>query len=109
MNAKKYVLDQKLDERIFIELIAAFANIYNLDQVKELLNLMKPGYEKAMAMSLVGKELFAKKNISEMEYLLTEATKRALMHMWYSFQLTAVVHRWKFPRFLYLRLKRYSG
>ena len=75
MNAKKYVLDQKLDERIFIELIAAFANIYNLDQVKELLNLMKPGYEKAMAMSLVGKELFGKKNISEMEYLLTEATK----------------------------------
>ena len=75
IDAKKYVLDKKLDERIFIELITAFAKIYNLDQVKELLNLMKPGYEKAMAMSLVGKELFAKKNISEMEYLLTEAIK----------------------------------
>ena len=36
---------------------------------------MKPGYEKAMAMSLVGKELFAKKNISEMEYFLNEAIK----------------------------------
>ena len=46
-----------------------------MEQAKQLLDLMKPGYEKAMAMSLVGKELFAKKNISEMEYLLTEATK----------------------------------
>ena len=75
IDAKKYMLQKKLDERIFIELVAAFANIYNLDQVKELLNLMKPGYERAMAMSLVGKELFAKKNISEMEYLLTDALK----------------------------------
>ena len=43
MDAKKYVL-KNLDERIFIELINAFAKIYNLDQAKELLNLMKPGY-----------------------------------------------------------------
>ena len=50
---------KNLDERIFIELISAFAKIYNLHQAKELLNLMKPGYEKAMAMSLIGKELVA--------------------------------------------------
>ena len=75
IDAKKYVFEKNLDERIFIELITAFANIHNLDQVKELLNSMKSGYEKAMTMSLVGKELFAKKNISEMEYLLTEAIK----------------------------------
>jgi len=74
MDAKKYVL-KNLDERIFIELINAFAKIYNLDQAKELLNLMKPGYEKAMAMSLIGKELAAKKNISVMEYFLNEALK----------------------------------
>ena len=58
-----------------LELINAFAKIYNLDQAKELLNLMKPGYEKAMAMSLIGKELAAKKNISVMEYFLNEALK----------------------------------
>ena len=74
MDAKKYVL-KNLDERIFIELINAFAKINNLDQAKELLNLMKPGYEKAMAMSLIGKELAAKKNISVMEYFLNEALK----------------------------------
>ena len=74
MDAKKYVL-KNLDERIFVELINAFAKIYNLDQAKELLNLMKPGYEKAMAMSLIGKELAAKKNISVMEYFLNEALK----------------------------------
>ena len=74
MDAKKYVL-KNLDERIFIELINAFAKINNLDQAKELLNLMKPGYEKAMALSLIGKELAAKKNISVMEYFLNEALK----------------------------------
>ena len=74
MDAKKYVF-KNLDERIFVELINAFAKIYNLDQAKELLNLMKPGYEKAMAMSLIGKELAAKKNISVMEYFLNEALK----------------------------------
>ena len=74
MDAKKYVL-KNLDERIFVELINAFAKIYNLDQAKELLNLMKPGYEKAMAMSLIAKELAAKKNISVMEYFLNEALK----------------------------------
>ena len=74
MDAKKYVL-KNLDERIFIELINAFAKINNLDQAKELLNLMKPGYEKAMAMSLIGKELAAKKNILVMEYFLNEALK----------------------------------
>jgi hypothetical protein len=36
---------------------------------------MKPGYKKAMAMSLIGKELAAKKNISVMEYFLNEALK----------------------------------
>ena len=76
MDAKKYVL-KNLDERIFVELINAFAKIYNLDQAKELLNLMKPGYEKAMAMSLIGKELAAKKNILVMEYFLNEALKTA--------------------------------
>ena len=76
MDAKKYVL-KNLDERIFIELINAFAKINNLDQAKELLNLMKPGYEKAMAMSLIGKELAAKKNILVMEYFLNEALKTA--------------------------------
>ena len=75
IDAKKYVLLKSLDERIFVELVRAFAKIYNLDQAKELLNLMKPGYEKAMAMSLIGKELVAKKNISEMEYFLNEAIK----------------------------------
>ena len=55
--------------------VIEFANIYNLDQVKELLNLMKPGYEKAIAMSLIGKELATKKNITEMEYFLNEAIK----------------------------------
>ena len=74
MDAKKYVLTNQ-DERIFIELISAFTKISNLDQAKELLNLMKPGYEKSMAMSLVGKELAKKKNISEMEYFLNEAIK----------------------------------
>ena len=74
MDAKKYVL-KNLDERICVELINAFAKIYNLDQAKELLNLMKPGYEKAMAMSLIAKELAAKKNISVMEYFLNEALK----------------------------------
>ena len=74
MDAKKYVF-KNLDERIFVELINAFAKINNLDQAKELLNLMKPGYEKAMAMSLIGKELAAKKNISVMEYFLNEALK----------------------------------
>ena len=74
MDAKKYVLRNQ-DERIFIELISAFTKISNLDQAKELLNLMKPGYEKSMAMSLVGKELAKKKNISEMEYFLNEAIK----------------------------------
>ena len=74
MVAKKYVL-KNLDERIFIELINAFAKIYNLDQAKELLSLMKPGYGKAMAMSLIGRELAAKKNISVMEYFLNEALK----------------------------------
>ena len=74
MDAKKYVL-KNLDKRIFIELINAFAKIYNLDQAKKLLNLMKPGYEKAMAMSLIGKELAAKKNILVMEYFLNEALK----------------------------------
>ena len=75
LDAKKYVLLKNLDERIFIELINAFAKIYNLEQAKELLNLMKPGYEKAMAMTLVGKQLIAKKNIPEMEYFLNEAIK----------------------------------
>ena len=72
MDAKKYVLRNK-DKRIFVELIIAFTKINNLDQAKELLNLMKPGYEKSLAMSLVGKELAEKKNISEMEYFLNEA------------------------------------
>jgi len=74
MDAKKYVLRNK-DKRIFVELIIAFTKINNLDQAKELLNLMKPGYEKSLAMSLVGKELAEKKNISEMEYFLNEAIK----------------------------------
>ena len=65
IDAKKYVLLKKLDERIYIELISAFTKIYNLDQAKELLNLMKPGYEKAQAMALIGKELVGKKKISE--------------------------------------------
>ena len=75
IDAKKYVLLKNLDERIYIELISAFTKIYNLDQAKELLNLMKPGYEKAIAMSFIGKELATKKNITEMEYFLNEAIK----------------------------------
>ena len=75
IDANKYVLLKKLDERIFIELITAFTKTDNLDQAKKLLNLMKPGYEKAIAMSLIGKELAIKKNISEMEYFLNEAIK----------------------------------
>jgi hypothetical protein len=72
MDAKKYTL-KNLDGRIFIELISAFAKINNLDQAKELLNLMNPGYEKAMAMSLIGKAFANKKDSSVMEYFLNEA------------------------------------
>jgi len=75
INAKKYALLKNLDERIFVELISVFTKINNLDQANELLNLMKPGYEKSIAMSLVGKELGKKKNISGMEYFLNEAIK----------------------------------
>ena len=74
MDAKQYVL-KNLDQRIFIELISAFAKINNIDQAKELLDLMKPGYEKAMAMSFIGKELGVKKNLTEMEYFLNGALK----------------------------------
>ena len=74
MDAKEYVL-KNLDERIFIEIISAFAKINNLEQAKELLSLMKPGYEKAMAMSFIGKELGVKKNLTEMEYFLNGALK----------------------------------
>ena len=65
IDAKKYALLKNLDERIFVELISVFTKINNLDQAKELLNLMKPGYEKSRAMSLIGKELAIKKNISD--------------------------------------------
>ena len=74
MDAKQYVL-KNLDQRIFIELISAFAKINNIDQAKELLDLMEPGYEKAMAMSFIGKELGVKKNLTEMEYFLNGALK----------------------------------
>ncbi len=75
MDAKKYVLRNK-DERIFVDLISAFAKINNLEQAKELLNLMKPGYEKSMALSLVGKELYIKKNsIILAEHFLDKALK----------------------------------
>ena len=74
IDAKKYALLKNLDERIFVELISVFTKINNLDQAKELLNLMKSGYEKSRAMSLIGKELAIKKNISEMEYFLNKAT-----------------------------------
>ena len=60
---------------IFIELISAFAKINNIDQAKELLDLMKPGYEKAMPMSFIAKELGVKKNLTEMEYFLNGALK----------------------------------
>ena len=72
MDAKEYVL-KNLDERIFIEIISSFAKINNLEQAKELLNLMKPGYEKAMAMSLVGNTFANKKDYSVMESFLNEA------------------------------------
>lgn len=72
MEAKKYVLKNS-DDRIFVELIGAFAKINNLEEAKELLNLMKPGYEKAMAMSLIG--LANKNDSSIMEYFLNEALK----------------------------------
>ena len=73
IDAKKYVLDNKLDERIYIELIGAFTKIYNLNETKELLDLMKPGYEKALAMSYIGRELAIKKKFVEMEYFLKES------------------------------------
>ena len=76
MDAKKYLL-KKLDQRIFSELISAFAKINNIDQAKELLDLMEPGYEKSMAMSFIGKELGINKNLTEMEYFLNAALKTA--------------------------------
>jgi len=76
MDAKKYLL-KKLDQRIFSELIGAFAKINNIDQAKELLDLMEPGYEKSMAMSFIGKELGINKNLTEMEYFLNAALKTA--------------------------------
>ncbi len=76
MDAKKYLL-KNLDQRIFSELISAFAKINNIDQAKELLDLMEPGYEKSMAMSFIGKELGINKNLTEMEYFLNAALKTA--------------------------------
>ena len=72
MDAKEYVL-KNLDERIFIEIISAFAKINNLEQAKELLSLMKPGYEKAMAMSLVANAFANKKDSSVMESFVNNA------------------------------------
>ncbi len=76
MDAKKYLL-KNLDQRIFSELISAFAKINNINQAKELLDLMEPGYEKSMAMSFIGKELGINKNLTEMEYFLNAALKTA--------------------------------
>ena len=61
------------DERIVLELIQASAKIGNINQAKNLIPLIKPQYEKAFAMSVIGEELGKRKNLKEMNIYLNQA------------------------------------
>mgnify|MGYP001177099330 CR=1 FL=1 len=72
IEAKKYIPENP-DGRLVLELITAYAKISNFDQAEELLKLIKPGYEKSMAMAVIGKELALIKNTENMKIFLNKA------------------------------------
>jgi len=71
-EAENFVLINP-DERIVLELIQASAKIGNINQAKNLIPLIKPQYEKAFAMSVIGEELGKRKNLKEMNIYLNQA------------------------------------
>ena len=72
LEAENFVLINP-DERIVLELIQASAKIGNINQAKNLIPLIKPQYEKAFAMSVIGEELGKRKNLKEMNIYLNQA------------------------------------
>ena len=74
LEAEKFIKSNP-DERIILELIQAAAKVGNINQAKSLVYLIKPDYEKAFAMSVIGKELGIRNNLTEMNIYLEKAMK----------------------------------